>query len=164
MNCKAKIPTTAAAKGRSRGFTLVEILVALSLMAVIIPVISEGLKLASLAGEVSQRKALAMRIAERVLNETIITGQWNQAGRGADEQSGIVTYHWTLRDEPWSVLNSPINLSTPNGVNTAIVNPNTLHLLTVDVTFPAQGRKFAVHLSTVVDITKQVAPNTPPTQ
>jgi len=163
MNCKPKILTAAAAKRRPAGFTLVEILVALGLMAVIIPVVSEGLKLASLAGEVSQRKALAMRIAERVLNETIITGQWTQI-RGADEQSGAVTYHWMLRNEPWTAVNNSVNLSTPNGINTAVVNPNTLHVLSVDVSFPAQGRKFAVHLSTVIDITKQVAANTPPTQ
>ena|SRR5579863_1684072 len=163
MKFQAKI-RTAAAKSRSPGFTLVEILVALSLMALVIPIISEGLKLSSLAGEVSQRKALAMRIAERVLNETIITGQWSQIGQGGNEQAGGVTYHWMLRNEPWSELSRAVNLNTPNGVNVTEVSPNTLHVLSADVTFPAQGRQFAVHLSTVIDITKQVTANTPPSQ
>jgi prepilin-type N-terminal cleavage/methylation domain-containing protein len=163
MMLPAKTRTTTA-KARPAGFTLVEILVALGLMAVVVPVISQGLKLASLAGEVSQRKAIAMRIAERVLNETIITGQWNQVGQARDEQYGgnSVKYHWVIRNEPWSALNSNVNDGNPGGVNVSVVNGSTLHLLTVDVTFPAQGQTFAVHLSTVVDITKQVPANTPP--
>lgn len=153
---------TAAAKARPAGFTLVEILVALGLMAVVVPVVSQGLKLATLAGEVSQRKAYAMRIAERVLNEIIITGQWNQVGQAKDEQAGTVKYHYVVRNEPWSALNSNVNDGNPGGVNVSVVNGSTLHLLTVDVTFPTQGQTFAVHLSTVVDITKQVTANTPP--
>ena len=163
MTFKVKTPR-AGAKHRPAGFTLVEILVAMSLMALVVPIVTQGLKLAALAGEVSQRKALAMRIAERVLNETIVTGQWNQTGQGGNEVSGVVSYHWVIRNEPWSVLTSQVNLSTPNGVNVGVVNPNTLHLLSVDVSFPAQGRNFAVHLSTVVDVTKQVQANTPPAQ
>lgn len=162
MTLNAKIRTIAAAS--RHGFTLVEILVALALMAAVVPVISEGLKLASLAGELSQRKAYAMRIAERVLNETVITGQWNQVGQGRDEQSGAITYRWTLRNEPWSAVKNPVTLSTPNGINTTVINPNTLHLLTVDVSFLAQGHSYAVHLSTVVDITKLASANTPPVQ
>ena len=137
---------------------------ALSLMAVIVPVISQGLKLASVAGEISQRKALAMRIAERVLNETIITGKWNQVGQARDEQAGVVKFHWVIRNEPWSALNNTVTDSNPGGINTTVVNGSSLHLLTVDVSFPAQGQTFAVHLSTVVDITKQVTANTPPAQ
>jgi len=52
------------------------VLVALAFMAIVIPVVLQGLRIASLAGEVSQRKALAARIAERVLNEAIVTGQF----------------------------------------------------------------------------------------
>ena len=136
----------------------------MALLALVVPVVSEGLRLASLAGELSQRKTLAMRIADRVLNETIITGQWNQTGRGANEQSGAVTYKWTLHNDPWIALNSTIPNTTPNGITNTFVNPNNLHVLTVDVSFPAHGQTYAVHLSTVVDITKQIAANTPPKQ
>jgi prepilin-type N-terminal cleavage/methylation domain-containing protein len=164
MFCKPLIPKIAAGKIRSAGFTLVEILVALALTAAVVPIVSQGLKLAALAGEVSQRKAVAMRIAERILNETIITGQWNSVGQLRSEQAGPITYKCTVRNEPWSALNNPVNIGTANGVNVSVVSPNTLHLLTVEVNFSAQGQNYGVHLSTVVDITRQVTVNTPPSQ
>ena len=154
----------AARKSSKTGFTLVEVLLSLALIALIMPVVARGLNMASLAGEVSQRKALAMRLAERVLNETIITSQWTQVGQAYNETVGNVTMRYVVRNDPWTALNNPITLQTINAVNTTYVNPNNLHLLTVDVSFPAQGQTFTVHLSTVVDITKQNTANTPPKQ
>ena len=52
MEFKVKTPRrTAASKRRRAGFTLAEVLVALGFMAIITPVVVQGLKLASLAGE-----------------------------------------------------------------------------------------------------------------
>ena len=165
MEFKVKTPRrTAVSAWRRAGFTLVEVLVALGFMAIITPVVVQGLKLASLAGEVSQRKALAMRVAERVLNETIVTGQWNSAGQAGTEQAGAILLHYTIRNEPWTALSSAVSVNTANGINQGFVNPNNLHLLSVDVSYPAQGQTYSVHLSTVVDITKQITANTPPVQ
>jgi type II secretion system protein I len=143
-----------AADFHAPGFTLIELLVALALMAVLIPVIVQGLRLATLAGEVSQRKALAVRIAERVLNEAIVNGQTQSAQRG-DERAGDYQFHWTLKDEPWDQLGGLSALNTPNGVNTTVVNQNIIHQLSVDVTFPAQGRNLSVHLSTLYNTAPQ---------
>ena len=52
-------------------FTLIEVLVALAVMAVVVPVIYQGMHVASLAGEVAERKAIAARIGDRVLYENI---------------------------------------------------------------------------------------------
>jgi type II secretory pathway pseudopilin PulG len=163
MEFKVKTPRPSAAK-KLAAFTLAEVLVALGFIAIITPVVVEGLKLASVAGEVSQRKALAMRVAERVLNETIVTGQWNSAGQSITEQAGSIPLRYTIRNEPWAALGNLTAVSTANGVNQNFVNGNNLHLLSVDVSFPAQGQTYTVHLSTVVDITKQVAASTPPIQ
>jgi hypothetical protein len=46
-------------------------------------------------------------------------------------------------------------LNSPNGINQGVVNQNNIHELSVDVTFPAQGRDYAVHLSTLVNISQQ---------
>jgi type II secretory pathway pseudopilin PulG len=146
------------------GFTLAEVLVALGFIAIITPVVVQGLKLASLAGELAQRKALAMRLAERVLNETIVTGQWNSTGQNRTEQAGSIPLRYTIRNEPWTALGSLTSVNTVNGVNQNFVNANNLHLLSVDVAFPAQGQTYYVHLSTVVDITKQITATTPPVQ
>lgn len=164
MEFKPKTPRLCAAKSFAAAFTLAEVLVALGFIAIITPVVVEGLKLASVAGEVSQRKALAMRLAERVLNETIVTGQWNSTGQSIAEQAGPIALHYTVRNEPWTALGNLTSVSTASGVNQNFVNGNNLHLLSVDVSFPAQGQTYTVHLSTVIDITKQVTVSTPPVQ
>src|SRR5271166_198975 len=61
-----------------RAFTLAEVLAAMLVMAIVIPVAMQGMSIASRAGIAGQRKAAAMRIAERVLNEQYVTGQLSQ--------------------------------------------------------------------------------------
>jgi type II secretion system protein I len=134
----------------STGFTLIELLVAMALMAVTIPVIYKGLQVATLAGEVSQRKALAARIAERVLNETIVNGQTLTATSGS-EQTGPYQFRWTIKNEPWTQLSSAVNTGNPNSVNTGTVNENLIHQLSVTVTYGAQGRDYSVQLSTLIN-------------
>ncbi len=137
-----------------RAFTLVELLVALGLMAVIIPVIYQALNVATLAGEVSQRKAMAARIAERILNETIVTGQAQSAQSGV-EHSGAYDFRWVVKDEPWSQLGALVSLNSPNGVNPAGVSQNNIHQISVDVTYTAQNRDFSVNLATLINTTSQ---------
>jgi type II secretion system protein I len=136
------------------GFTLIELLVALALMAVMIPVLLHGLRIATLAGEVSQRKSLAVRVADRVLNDAIISGP-TQAGQSGDEKIGSFDFHWTLKDEAWNQLSGLSTSSTPNGVNQGVVNQNLIHQLSVDVNYLAQGQSFSVHLSTLYNTTPQ---------
>src|SRR5437899_13040025 len=83
------------------GFTLVEVLAALAFMAIVIPVAVEGLRIANLAGQVGQRKATAAHIAERVLNELIVTGQLRGAIQNGVVQEGAQQYQWSMRSEPW---------------------------------------------------------------
>ncbi len=120
---------TAAAKSRS-AFTLIEVLAALMFMAIVIPVVMEGLHVASLAGEVSQRKAVAIRVAERVLNEMKVTGQLENTGQTGLVQEGAVQYRWTLRTEIWP--------------------EDTMRQSTVDVVFKVRGRDYDVHLTTLI--------------
>src|SRR2546425_815074 len=67
------------------GFTLAEVLAALVFMAIVIPVAVEGLQIANRAGQVAVRKGEAMRVADRILNESIVTTNWSKSG-----QSGSV--------------------------------------------------------------------------
>jgi prepilin-type N-terminal cleavage/methylation domain-containing protein len=138
------------------GFTLAEVLAALALMAIIIPVAVHGLRVANLAGVVAQRKSLATRIGERLLNEAVVTRQWNQSVQNGTEQAGPYQFRWTMRNEPWNQLAlSQTTMGGQNGVNQGVVNQNTLHLLSVDVAFAAQDRDFSVHLSTLVNTSQQ---------
>jgi len=163
MKFKTKTNTAPPPAGNFRhaAFTLVEILVALALMAAVVPVVVEGLKIASLAGEVSQRKAMAVRIAERVLNETIVAGQWNGV-QSSSEKAGEIQFRWKISNAPWTSLSSAINVNTSSGLNQAYVNQNNLHQLTVEVTFTAQDKTCAVQLSTVADVSRQITVPAPP--
>jgi type II secretory pathway pseudopilin PulG len=115
---------------RVHAFTLAEVLAALVLMAIVIPVAIEGTGVAGRAGELGVRKADAVRVAQRVLNESIATGaaQQSTSGNVAEDHTN---YAWTLTSQPWSV--------------------DTMQLVTVQVTFNLQGRDFDVSLDTLVD-------------
>jgi type II secretory pathway component PulJ len=133
-------PTTCSCSGAKArgGFTLAEVLAALVFMAIVIPVAVQGLRIANLAGQVGQRKAVAGRIADRVLNELLVTRQWQNAAQSGTAEEGPMQYRWTMRTEAW----------TQN-------QPTTLRLLTVQVNFPVQGQNYDVRLSTVVDPSMQ---------
>ena len=115
----------------AEGFTLAEVLAALMFMAIVIPVAMQGLNIASRAGAVAERKREAVRVAERLLNETVATTNGIQSA-----QSGVVKeldreYQWKLRSDRWT--------------------ESTMQLLTVEVTYPVQGKDYAVQLSTLVE-------------
>src|SRR5437016_11409065 len=130
MRCKPSICPLPAVKRAPAAFTLVEVLAALTLMAIIIPVAVDGLRLSNLAGQVGQRKAVAGRIAERVLNEAIVTGQLSGATQNGVVQEGAQQYQWAIRSELWS--------------------QDAMRLVTVQVIYPVQGRDYEVRLSTLV--------------
>jgi type II secretory pathway component PulJ len=115
------------------GFTLAEVMAALVFMAIVIPVALEGLSIASRAGEVAARKGDAALVAERILNESLVTGNWNQSVQSGTIRQGIRDFHWTLHNDPWNV---------DPGLN-------VMRLLTVEVDFAAQGKDYSVRLSTL---------------
>ena len=117
------------------GFTLAEVLAAMLFMAIVIPVAVQGLRIASRAGVVSERKALAVRLAESKLNELIVTHQWQSASQKGTIQEGFRSYSWQLQSEPWS-------------------EDGAMRLLTVHVTVPVQGEDYDVQVSTLVDATQ----------
>jgi hypothetical protein len=104
-------------------------------MAIVIPVAVDGLRIANRAGQVGQRKAVAARIAERVLNEIVITGQFRSTTQSGTVQEGVQAYQWHMRSEPWPM--------------------DAMFVVTVQVNFPVQGREFDVRLSTLVDNSTQ---------
>jgi general secretion pathway protein I len=121
-------PRLSRGAGRA-AFTLVEVLAALMFMAIVIPVAVEALHVASVSGEVAVRKAEAARVADSLLNQTIVTTNWNQSGSGTTTENGH-SFQWSLRTQAWPA------------------DPN-MQLLTAEISFSAQGRNYAVDLSTL---------------
>src|SRR2546425_4922621 len=125
-------------------FTLAEVLAAMVFMAILIPVALEGLSIASRAGEVAARKSEAALVAERILNESVVTTNWNTTVQNGTVRQGIRDFRWTLRNEPWD--------KDPR--------QTVMRLLSVEVVFAAQGRDYSVRMSTLVDSSTPLSQST----
>ena len=112
------------------GFTLVEVLAAMLFMAVVLPVIVEGMAVASHAGTVAERGRLAAQLADRVLTEMAVTGDWQDGDQSGDFEPDYNGYRWDLATDEWS--------------------EGPMRVLTVEVTYSVQGRESSVKLSTLV--------------
>src|SRR4051794_4529374 len=124
---------------KTAAFTLAEVLAALVFMAIVIPVAMEGLSIASRAGVVAARKSEAALVAGRVLNTCIVTTNWNQTVQSGAEGFGAHQVRWTMRSDSW----------------TEDANQNTMRLLSVEVSFTAQGHDYSVRMSTLADNSSQ---------
>ena len=113
-------------------FTLAEVLAALLFLAIVIPTAVEVLRVASLAGEVAARKAAAARVADRVLSESVVTTNWTAGGQSGTVTEGILDFRWKLTAQTWP--------------------QDAMELLTAEVTYSAQGRDYAVRLSTLANL------------
>jgi len=123
---------------RCAAFTLAEVLAAMLFLAIVIPAAVEALHISSLAGEVAVRKGAAARIADRILNESLVTTNWT----GGGQQNGTVTegtldFRWTLTSQSWP--------------------QDAMQLLTAEVKYQAQGKDYSVKLSTLANLQNQSA-------
>jgi len=128
-----------AANRRRSGFTLAEVLAALLFLAIVIPVALQGLRVASTAGEVAQRKMIAARIGNKVLNELRVTGLLQSSSQTGVVQEHGLSFRWSVKNQPWT--------------------EDTLSQMTVatlTISFTAQGRNFDVRMSTLVPQLQQI--------
>ena len=112
-------------------FTLAEVLAALLFLAIVIPAAVEALHLASLAGVVAARKGAAARVADRILNESIVTTNWNTGTQSGTVTEGAQEFRWTLTSQNWPV--------------------DAMELITAEVKYSAQGRDYSVKLCTLAN-------------
>jgi type II secretory pathway pseudopilin PulG len=130
---KSTSGTRSFADRSQAGFTLAEVLAALLFMGIVIPVALEGLRVASLAGEVAERKLQASRVAERLLNESLIVTNWSRAmQKGTIEERGR-QFQWVVRGETWSQDGT---MYAPR-------------LLSAEVTYKVQDRDYRLTLTTL---------------
>lgn len=122
---------TATNCSRAAGFTLVEVLAALFFLAIVIPTVIEALHMATKAGEVAVRKNVAARVADKVLNESIILTNWNGGAQNGTVTEGASAYRWKLTSQTWP--------------------QDSMQILTAEVTYSAQGQDYSVKLSTLAN-------------
>lgn len=128
LECRAT-----ARRRRCAAFTLAEVLAALLFMAIVIPVALEGLRIASLAAQVGERKAMAARVAEHVLNELAVTGTLPGGNDNGSIMEGPHEFRWTVESGAW-------------------LEDATVQLKTVKVLYQVQGRDYEVTLSTLTGV------------
>ena len=117
---------------RSRaGFTFAEVLAALVFMAIVIPVVMQGISIANRAGVGAERKEIAVQLAANMLNQLSISNFWQTAQASGTFEQDYPGYAWSMQQQTW-----------PDG---------DMQQLTLEVTYPLQGGIFAVELSTLVD-------------
>jgi prepilin-type N-terminal cleavage/methylation domain-containing protein len=117
-------------KGDSRsGFTLAEVLAAMLFLAILAPVIVQGLSLASRAGVTASREAVALQLADNRLTEIVADGSWVGGTPDGDFGGDWPGYRWSLDQAAASV--------------------GDLVELTLHVDFEVQGRSQRVSLSTL---------------
>lgn len=129
MKFKPATSKSSVAK-RTGAFTLAEVLAALTFMAIVIPVAIEGLRIANRAGVVAQRKTVAARVADSVLNEALIASQSQAGARNGVVQEGAIEYRWSVRYSIWP--------------------EDSMRVVTAEVLYLVQGQEHDVRLSTLV--------------
>ena len=110
-------------------FTLAEVLAAMLFLAIVIPAAVEALHISSLAGEVAARKGVAARVADRILNESIVTTNWNHGTQSGTVTEGALEFRWTLTSENWPQA--------------------AMQLVAAEVKYSAKGHNYSVKLSTL---------------
>ena len=118
-------------KNRAAAFTLAEVLAALLFLAIVIPAAVEALHISSLAGEVAARKGKAARIADRILNESLVTTNWNHGMQSGTVTEGTLDFRYKLTTENWP--------------------QDAIQLVTAEVTFSAKGHDYSVKVSTLAN-------------
>lgn len=122
----SKLATAPAA-----AFTLVEVLAALMFLAILVPVVVEGITLANRASEITERSTVAAGLCENKLAELTLDNTWATAPvTKGDFGQDYTGYRWEANQATWEMDN--------------------MTKLAVDVFYNVQGRERSVRLSTLV--------------
>jgi len=118
---------------RLRGFTLVEVLATMMLIAIALPAIMKGITVATSAGTVARRRTEAIGLAESKLNEIIVAVEWQGGQLAGDFGPDWPDYHWQA-----TVSNWPLD-TTGAGIQQ----------VDLQVTWPFRGQTDSYKLSTL---------------
>ncbi len=118
---------------RRSGFTLVEALVAMVVIALVLPVALQGVSLAMQLGADAKLRGEAAQLAKGKLDELAATGAWQDEKLNGEfeGQAGTVPMSWTATVGGWS--------------------DGSLNELEVTVTYKAAGKMRSVSMVTLVN-------------
>ena len=95
--------TTSRAIGgaRYRGFTLIEVLVSMILVAVVLTVSMEGISIATRVTADARRRDTAVTLAAGKLDEIVATTAWQTGQMAGDFGPELKEYRWAAQVLPW---------------------------------------------------------------
>ena len=124
-------------RSRGRGFTLIEVLATLLLLAIALPAIGRGFALSSRAAELARTRTDASGLAESKLNELVATGIWQSGANMTGGFDDHPEFQWSATLAPW-------------GSGQGAQGTNTVQQMDVVVTWNAAGGSESVTVSTLV--------------
>ena len=151
-------PTLTLPRGTGRGdrrtrgaFTLMEVLVALALIALVLPTVMHAIDVAGAAASAAHQRDQASGLAQSKLFELIATGQWQNGTLSGDFGDAGPGYRWEGNLQPQQDSNLDI-LSTASNASTSssASGGGTLQELNLRVTWQFRGHDDSLTLSTLV--------------
>ena len=127
-------------KRSNHGFTLMEVLAALLVVVIVLPVVMRGISMATQIGALTRFRAEAATLAESKLAEVLVSGDWQYGDASGDfetEQWGEAAskFQWALTITPWQ--------------------ETTMRELRIDVTWQQRFQEQSVSLVTLVRLEDQ---------
>ncbi|MCE5280116.1 MAG: type II secretion system protein [Planctomycetaceae bacterium] len=111
------------------GFTLVELLTTIALLAVMLPAVVMGINTALSAGGIAREQAVATALAQDKMAQLLAENQWQQPTMAGDFAPDRPDYRWQGQLQDWD---------------------GTLRQLDVTVTWTTASRPRSITLSTLV--------------
>ena len=116
------------------GFTLIEVLAAMVLIGIVMPVVMQGIMASTRAGSSARHRTEAAMLADSKLSELTVTGQWDGGTLAGDFGANWPTYKWAAVVGDWA--------GDANGVG--------MEQLDVTVTWTDRGQPTSVTVSGLV--------------
>jgi prepilin-type N-terminal cleavage/methylation domain-containing protein len=112
------------------GFTLVEVLVTVSVISIVIPVIMQGISIATGLASVTRQRAEVVSLAQSKLEELVISGDWQTGDLSGDFSPQYPNYQWQASVTEWDEID--------------------MMQLLLNVTWTSRGAQREVVLSTLI--------------
>jgi general secretion pathway protein I len=115
---------------RRRGFTLVEVLASVAILAIVVPFVMNGASLATSTASVARHQAEASTLGEAKLADMVVEDTWETEGTTGTFAPAYPQYRWTLQTQQRS-------------------EADVMELM-LTVTWQERGRDQSLNLSTMV--------------
>ncbi len=102
----------------SQGFTLIEVLAALLLIGIVLPVAMQGVSIATRTATLARQKSEAASMAQSKLNELLASGNVESGPQAGDfAEDGAPEFSWKATIDPWSDPNALVANSSTATIN-----------------------------------------------